>query len=191
VPAGFVNANSKEELLSLFGSLRDEAIAAYDPDGTTDFAEMLTMVNTDKVWAEPARFTANTWAAKGDPAYIYLFSYVPASMQERMRFGAPHGSEIAYVFNNLTARWGADTTTPKDQEVAKMMNTYWANFAKTGDPNGKGLPKWPVYNTQNEEILDIQPDGKLVGKPDPRKARLDVIEKVGTLRTHIQSRGGI
>ncbi len=40
VPAGFVNANSKEELLSLFGSLRDEAIAVYDPDGTTDFAEM-------------------------------------------------------------------------------------------------------------------------------------------------------
>ena len=106
VPAGFVNANSKEELLSLFGSLRDEAIAAYDPDGTTDFAGMLTMVNTDKVWAEPARFTANAWAAKGDPAYIYLFSYVPASMQQRMRFGAPHGSEIAYVFNNLTGSLG-------------------------------------------------------------------------------------
>ena len=81
VPAGFVNANSKEELLSLFGSLRDEAIAVYDPDGTTDFAEMLTMVNTDKVWAEPARFTARAFAAKGAPAYIYLFSYVSASMQ--------------------------------------------------------------------------------------------------------------
>jgi para-nitrobenzyl esterase len=53
VPAGFVNAKSKEELLSLFGSLRNEAITVYDPNGTTDFAEMLTMVNTDKVWAEP------------------------------------------------------------------------------------------------------------------------------------------
>ena len=177
VPAGFVNANSKEELLSLFGSLRDEAIAAYDPDGTTEFAGMLTMVNTDKVWAEPARFTANAWAAKGDPAYIYLFSYVPASMQQRMRFGAPHGSEIAYVFNNLTARWGADTTTPEDQEVAKMMNTYWTNFAKTGDPNGKGLPKWPVYNPKENEILEFRPDGSAVAEPDPKKARLDVIEK--------------
>ncbi len=177
VPAGFVNANSKEELLSLFRNLRDEAIAAYDPDGTTEFAGMLTMVNTDKVWAEPARFTANAWAAKGDPAYIYLFSYVPASMQQRMRFGAPHGSEIAYVFNNLTARWGADTTTAKDQEVAKMMNTYWTNFAKTGDPNGKGLPRWPVYNPKENEVLEFRPDGSAVAEPDPKKVRLDVIEK--------------
>jgi para-nitrobenzyl esterase len=176
VPAGFVNANSKEELLSLFGSLRDEAIAVYDPNGTTDFAEMLTMVNTDKVWAEPARLTARAFVAKGAPAYIYLFSYVPASMQARMRYGAAHGSEIPYVFDNLSGRNGA-AVAPKDQEVARMMNTYWANFAKTGDPNGKGLPKWPVYSPQKNEILEIQPDGTPVGKPDPKKARLDVIEK--------------
>ena len=65
VPAGFVNARSKEELLALFGSLKDRANAAYDPGGTTEFAEMLTMVNTDKVWAEPARFTARAFAAQG------------------------------------------------------------------------------------------------------------------------------
>jgi para-nitrobenzyl esterase len=176
VPAGFVNAKSKEELLSLFGNLRDKAIAVYDPDGTTDFAKMLTMVNTDKVWAEPARFTARAFVAKGAPAYIYLFSYVSPSMQGRMRYGAAHGSEIPYVFNNLGSRNGA-TVAPKDQEVANMMNTYWANFAKTGDPNGPGLPKWPVYDPKKDEILEFQPDGTPVGKPDPKKARLDVMEQ--------------
>ena len=192
IGGGFVNASSsKEELFSLFGELEDEAKAAYDPDGNKEFAEVITKFNTDWVWAEPARFTARAFVAKGEPVYIYHFGYVPASMQERMRYGAGHGSEVSYVFNNLRGRDGGSCATPKDQEVAKMMNTYWANFAKTGNPNGKGLPEWPVYNTQKEEILDIQPDGKSVGKPDPRKARLDVIEKAVTLRIHIQSRGGI
>jgi para-nitrobenzyl esterase len=175
VPAGFVNASSKEELLSLFGSLRDQASAAYDPDRATEFAKMLTMVNTDKVWAEPARFAARAFAAKGEPAFLYRFSYVSASMQQMMRYGAAHGSEIPYVFGNLTGRNGA-TPAPKDQEVAKMMNTYWANFAKTGDPNGPSLPNWPRYDPSKDEILDFRPDGLPVATPDPRKPRLDVTE---------------
>jgi para-nitrobenzyl esterase len=182
VPSGFVNANSKEELLSLFGNLRNNAIAVYDPDGNTDFAKMLTMVNTDKVWAEPARFTASAFVAKGAPAFIYLFSYVSPSMQGRMRYGAAHASEIPYVFNNLNSPNGANVA-PMDQEVAKMMNTYWANFAKSGDPNGPGLPKWPVYNPQKNEILEVQPDGSPVGKPDPKKARLDVLEQAVKIMT--------
>jgi para-nitrobenzyl esterase len=182
VPAGFVNSRSKEELLSLFGNLRDKAIAVYDPDGTTDFAQVLTMVNTDKVWAEPARYTASAFVAKGAPAYIYLFSYVSPSMQGMMRYGAAHASEIPYVFDNLSSRNGA-TVAPKDQEVARMMNAYWANFAKAGDPNGLGLPKWPVYNPQKNELLEFQPDGTPVGKPDPKKARLDVIEQAVKILT--------
>lgn len=176
VPAGFVDARSKEELLSQFEPVRKEMVSAYDPNGNVDFAQMLTMVNTDKVWAEPARFTATAFAAKGDPAHIYLFSYVASSMQQRMRFGAPHASEIAYVFDNLADRNGV-TVAPKDKEVARMMNTYWANFAKTGNPNGNGLPKWPVYDPRKDEILEFKSDGSAIGAPDSRKARLDVMEK--------------
>jgi para-nitrobenzyl esterase len=176
VSGGFVNARSKDELLQLFNSVKDEMNTAYDPDGNTEFAKMLTMVNTDKVWAEPARFTARAFVAKGKPAYVYLFSYVSPSMQQMMRYGAAHASEIPYVFNNLRGRNGAAVDS-KDKEVAKMMNDYWTNFAKTGDPNGKGLPKWPVYDPAKNEILEFQPDGSAAGKPDPKKARLDVMEK--------------
>src|SRR5690606_20333519 len=173
IGGGFVNASSsKEELFSLFGELEDEARAAYDPDGDTEFAEVITKFNTDWVWAEPARMTARAFVANGEPAYIYHFGYVPAPMQERMPYGAGHGSEVAYVFGTLDARWGSLEVTPEDQKLAQTLNTYWANFAKTGDPNGEGLPHWPAYNTRSEEILDIETDGKVVGKPDPRKARL-------------------
>ena len=176
VPAGFVNARSKEELLNLFGNMKDEAAAVYD---TTDFAKMLTLVNTDKVWAEPARFTARAVASKGEPAYVYLFSYVSPSMKQMMRYGAAHASEIGYVFNNLRS-WNGSVITSEDSAVAKMMNAYWANFAKTGNPNGNGLPNWSVYNSAKDEILEIKPDGSAISEPDLRKARLDVIEKAVT-----------
>ncbi|MBN1132047.1 MAG: carboxylesterase family protein [Bacteroidales bacterium] len=190
IGGSFVNSSSsKEELFSLFGELEGEAKAAYDPDGNKEFNEVITKFNTDWVWAEPGRFTARAFIANGEPAYIYHFGYVPDAVKEWMRFGAGHGSEVGYVFDNLMNRDGSPVD-PKDKEVAKMMNTYWANFARTGDPNGEGLPEWPVYNTQNEEILDIQSDGKAVGRPDPRKARLDVIEKAFRFRARIQSRGG-
>jgi len=185
----FVNAStSKEELFALFGQLEDEAKTAYDPDGTKDFAEVQTRFNTDKVWGEPARFAAQAVAAKGDPSYIFLFSYVPASMKERMRFGPGHGTDISFVFDNLRVPEGG-TANPEDKEVARIMNGYWVNFAKTGNPNGDGFPKWPLYNPKTNEILDVQPDGKPVAKPDPRKARLDVIEKAVDLGDKLQPNG--
>jgi para-nitrobenzyl esterase len=176
VSSGFVNARSKEELLNLFGSLKAEAKAVYDPTDTAEFGWMLSMVNTDKVWAEPARFTAKSFTAQRMPSYIYLFSYVSPAMQQRMRYGAAHASEIVYVFNNLRGQNGAPPDD-KDKVIASMMNRYWANFAKTGNPNGNGLAKWPVYDPKKNEILEFQPNGSAAEKPDSKKARLDVIEK--------------
>lgn len=184
------NSSSKEELFSLFGELEDEAKAAYDPNGDKEFAEVITKFNTDWVWGEPARYTAGIFTDSGEPAYMFHFGYVPPAMRERARFGAGHGSDVSYVFGTLNSRWGAAEPTPEEEKLAHIMNSYWANFAKTGDPNGEKLPDWPLYDTQKEEILDIELNGNPVGKPDPRKARLDVIEKAAEkYKTRLQSRG--
>jgi para-nitrobenzyl esterase len=185
------NATSKEQLLSLFGDLESEAKAAFDPDGNKEFAEIQTKFNTDWVWGEPARMTARTFSAKRAPAYMFQFGYVPVAARERARYGAGHGSDISFVFNTLNARWGAPVeATPEEKELARIMNTYWTNFAKTGNPNGKGVPNWPLYDSQKEEILDVDLDGKVAAKTDPRKARFNVIEKAfKKKRESIQSRG--
>ncbi|MDP2891452.1 MAG: carboxylesterase family protein [Bacteroidota bacterium] len=190
IGGSFVNtSSSKEELFSLFGELESEAKAAFDPDGKKEFAEVITKFNTDWVWGEPARMTARTFIANGEPAYIYDFGYVPVPMRERSRFGAGHGAEVSFVFNTLNVRRGTTEPTPEEKNLAQTMNAYWTNFARTGNPNGKGLPVWPIYNTQKEEILDIDLDGKPVGRPDPRKARLDVVEKAFRFKERLQSRG--
>ena len=110
-------------------------------------------------------------------------------MRERARFGAGHGSEVNYVFNTLNSRRATEEITTEEIELARIMNAYWTNFAKTGNPNGEDLPVWPIYNTHKEDILDIEPSGKPVGKPDPRKARFDVIDKASHIREQLQSRG--
>ena len=146
------------------------------------------MAGTDRVQAEPARFTASAFVAKGASAYVYRFSYVPASMKEQWRNGVPHGAEISYVFDTLGIGFGPVSPPPptsQDEAVARAVNTYWTNFAKTGNPNGPGLTNWPRFDPGKNEILDLETDGSLVAVPDPRKARLDVTEQAAkTAKTH-------
>jgi para-nitrobenzyl esterase len=170
-----IRARTKDELFARYGQWSAQAKAAYDPDGTADLATMVAQANDDFGQAEPARFAANAFAANGSPVYLYRFSYVQTSMREQMRAGAPHGGEIGYVFGTLSAGRGG-APTPEDLAVSRMAQSYWVNFAKTGDPNGAGLPAWPRHDPSKDLIFDFRPDGSAAASPDPRKARLDVTQ---------------
>jgi len=171
-----VRARTKDELFARYGQWSAEAKTAYDPDGTTDVATLVSRANDDFGQAEPARFAANAFAAKGSPVYLFRFSYVQASMREQMRAGSPHGGDIAYVFGTLSAGRGG-TPTAEDLAVSRMAQSYWVNFARSGDPNGAGLPTWPRHVAGKNQIFDFRPDGTAGAGPDPRTARLDVTQK--------------
>ncbi len=170
-----VKATTKEQLWARYGQWSAQAKAAYDPDGTAELAALIAKANDDFGQAEPARFAASAFAANGSPAYLYRFSYVPTAMREQLRAGTPHGGEIGFVFGTLAARPGT-TLSPEDLAVSRLAQSYWVNFARTGDPNGAGLPAWPRHDPKKDVIFDFRPDGTAGAGPDPRKARLDVTQ---------------
>ncbi len=173
-----IRATTKEQFFAHFGQWSAQAKAAYDPDGTTELAALLARANDDFGQAEPARFAAGAFAANGSPTWRYRFSYVATAMRERMRMGTPHGGEIGFVFGTLTSGFGPSAPpSAEDQAVARIAQGYWVNFAKTGDPNGSGLPAWPRHDPGKDLIFEFHPDGKASAIPDDRKARLDVMQK--------------
>jgi para-nitrobenzyl esterase len=86
---------------------------------------------------------------------------------------AYHSAEIEYVFNVLPHR--AEPWPLEDHKIAQLMSTYWANFAKTGDPNGPGLPKWPPYNSGGTfEVMHFAADSQ--ASPDEHEKRYQFLD---------------
>jgi para-nitrobenzyl esterase len=161
-------------MLARFGADRDEVVAAYDPDQTGHMGEVGVGVMSDGAMVEPARLLARLASASGQPTYAYRFSYVASSARKETR-GALHATEIPFVFETVRAKYG-DAATAEDEAIAAAANGYWAAFARTGDPNGEGRPRWPAYSEKDDVILELAVGGP-AAKPDPWKARLDLIER--------------
>lgn len=103
-------------------------------------------------FAAPARRMAATVGALNQPVYLYHFNRLAPEVQFAKRLKCYHASEISYVFGTpLTA------PSPEDIELSRRIRAYWANFARTGDPNGSGLAEWPRYNSRDRRniILDV------------------------------------
>lgn len=137
-----------------------------------DRDDMAARIVGDIVFGEPARTLAGLHAAQGEPVWLYRFDVLSSSIRGRYR-GMPHAQERQYVFNTLHA--SPYPTDANDQRLADFAIAYWVNFAKTGNPNGAGLPQWPAYSAAADQLLDFTNDGP-VAKPSPHKARWDAIK---------------
>jgi para-nitrobenzyl esterase len=89
-------------------------------------------------------------AAEGKkPVYRYRFDRSLPSATDPAGLGAYHSGEIEYVFGALDSKAGIPWTA-EDRALSELIQKYWTNFARNGDPNGEGLPVWPVYRAAED-----------------------------------------
>lgn len=170
---------SRENPLSYFEVDADQASVLYNPSGTLQPSEILNTIAVDMTMHEPARFVAKQMVAAGNPVWLYRFGYVAEFLRSKVT-DADHASELPYLFSTLDARYG-NAVTAKDQEMARLFQTYFANFAKSGDPNGQGLPTWTKYDPTIFDLMMFTPNNGSVMEADPWKDRLDLVERAAVL----------
>ena len=147
-----------------FGDKADDFLKLYPVDTPEHMMRSIQDYAGDKFialstwdWIEAAIKTGNR------PVYRYRFDMAPfAKDPNAPRLGAYHSAEIEYVFGQLDSKTDV-IWRESDRKVSDMMQKYWSNFAKTGNPNGAGLPNWPPYNGADGwsvMILSAEPAAK-------------------------------
>lgn len=162
-----------------FGDQADVFLKLY-PAGSDEEANVSQLA----AFRDELAFVMRTWARAQtktghSKAYLYYFTHQPpapmgASASGARGTGATHGAEAQYVFQNLL---GPRSWTDLDHQVSDMLSSYWVNFAANGDPNGKGLAKWPAYDDRKSAGRMILGDQAEVGLA-PNPAQLAFFEAV-------------
>jgi para-nitrobenzyl esterase len=171
--------NYRKALQRLYGDKADEVFKLYPASSETEVMDAAQDLAGDRFigystwkWIDLATRTG------GKPTYYYLYARPRPPMRSEMgnavpglaggvvsgaqaaanqrppSRGAVHSAEIEYAMGNLDSN-KVYAWTPDDYKVSKVMQEYFANFIKTGNPNGRGLPTWPTFSAGQRLIIDV------------------------------------
>ncbi|MCA8899089.1 MAG: carboxylesterase family protein [Hyphomonas sp.] len=161
----------EQSLAEVFGENPAKALEAlYGMETERSWDAGATDMLGDDMFGVHMRFLSKANAAAGRPTWMYFFTRTTPARSQTI--GAFHGSEIPFVFGSSSPLM---PTSDKDERLADTMQSYWTNFARTGNPNGSGLPEWPRYNASTDEWLVL--DHEIFTVAGIRARKLDILEE--------------
>jgi para-nitrobenzyl esterase len=173
VQPGMTPAKFETQIREGYGTHADAILAAYPHATDAEAAKAGKDIFRDTAFGWPTWAWAMLQSQKGKgKAYVYYFDHrTPQSPN-----GATHGSEVIYVFRNLSAGgvFGPAAVRPEDTKMADLMNSYWVNFAKSSDPNRPGLAAWPPFTASGQRVMYF--DANSSARPVPNIEQLKALD---------------
>lgn len=162
-----------QRLQAAFGAQAAQAAGLYPAVDTEQAGQSAKDVIRERGIAA-AWLWARNRAGNGSrqPVYLYLFAH-PEPGPDAARFGAFHSAELPYVFQTLD-KSPERPFTDIDRKLSENLAGYWVNFVRSGDPNGPGLPQWPVLDPAAPQLLRFGPEPQVQPLMTPEKLSLYV-----------------
>jgi para-nitrobenzyl esterase len=153
------------------GKYSTEEFELYPATSDADVSARFVQLESDE-FACGAYSIAQAMTRAGAPSYLYYFTYVDPGL--RARLGAHHGEELFFLTGSFPGDW---EHTSNGARLSELMRGYWVQFVKTGDPNFDQAPRWPAYQADSHEYLELGEHTAVRPVPERIRALESVIKK--------------
>jgi para-nitrobenzyl esterase len=174
-PANIKVEDYQKQVRQIFGDFADEALKVY-PGNTDDEAwHGFGDAFRDMGFAWPSYAWAKLQSKTGKSGVYAAFLAQPSTVSfspDARRKGVAHADDIMYLNETFL---GQAAKYPHEAAVAEILQQYWVNFAKTCNPNGKGLPYWPTFDEQKATTMQFSNGASLITVPN--RKQIDFVDR--------------